>query len=164
MARSWVGLTILACLPCIEMLRSREAHNLYVNYQKTQECYECAVLSNKNSCQPRLPPALVRKARLCTSRPRWQRCVLTCMRSIRPKRDYGVSDYFVGCYARALSLIVPPYPLSVGTTHEMIGLFRALDWRPCKADGYGLYRDMYDTYGAPASWQAHRVAHPEAVR
>jgi len=23
---------------------------------------------------------------------------------------------------------------------------------------------MYDTYRAQASWQAHRVAHPEAVR
>jgi hypothetical protein len=50
------------------------------------------------------------------------------MRSIRPKENYRVSDYFVGCSARALSLIVPPYPLSVGTTHSTIGLFRVPKW------------------------------------
>jgi hypothetical protein len=44
------------------------------------------------------------------------------------------------------------------------GLFRALNWGLRKADGCDLYTDMYDTYGAQASWQAHRVAHPEAVR
>jgi len=41
---------------------------------------------------------------------------------------------------------------------------RALDWRPCQADGCGLSRDMDDTSCAPASFHAHRVAHPEAVR
>src|SRR5215467_13505053 len=53
MARSWVGLTILACLPCMEMLRSREARHLYVNFQYTEECYECTVVSSKNACQIR---------------------------------------------------------------------------------------------------------------
>jgi hypothetical protein len=61
MARSWVGLTILACLPCMEMLRSREARNLYVNCSNAEECYECAVMSSKNGCQTRLPPALRHK-------------------------------------------------------------------------------------------------------
>ena len=46
----------------------------------------------------------------------------------KTKINYRVSDCFVECYARALSLIVPPYPLSVGTTHSTKGLFRALKW------------------------------------
>ena len=54
--------------------------------------------------------------------------------------------------------------LLVGTIHPTIGLFRALNWAPRKADGCGLYRDIYDTYCAQASLHAHRVAHPEAVR
>ena len=59
---------------------------------------------------------------------------------------------------------LPAYTRMYGPHHLLRGLFRALDWRPRKADGCGLYRDMYDTYGAPASWHAYRVAHPEAVR
>src|SRR6266581_4032823 len=62
MARSWGGLTILACLPCMEMLRSREAHNLYVNCQNPEECYEFTVVSRKNAGQTRLPPGLPHKA------------------------------------------------------------------------------------------------------
>ena len=61
MARSWVGLTMLACLPCMEMLRSREAHNSYVNCQKTEECYEYAIMSRKNLWQTRPTPTLRHK-------------------------------------------------------------------------------------------------------
>jgi hypothetical protein len=43
---------------------------------------------------------------------------------LRPKRNHRVSDCVVGCCARALSLIVPPCPLPVGTIHQTIGLFR----------------------------------------
>jgi hypothetical protein len=82
----------------------------------------------------------------------------------KSKLNHKVSDCFVACSARALSLIGLPFPRSVGTTHATIGLFRALDWRPRKVDGCGLYRDMYDTSCAQASLHAHRVAHPEAVR
>src|SRR5262245_38895277 len=59
---------------------------------------------------------------------------------------------------------LPAYTLMYGPNHSPKGLFRILNWGPRQADGCGLYRDMYDTYGAQASWQAHRVAHPEAVR
>src|SRR5262245_14915005 len=62
MARSWVGLTILACLPCMEILRSREAHDLYVNCQNIEECYEFVVTASKNVCPTRLPPTLRHKA------------------------------------------------------------------------------------------------------
>src|SRR5262249_17368195 len=61
------------------------------------------------------------------SRPRHRRRTLTAMRSIRPK-NYRKSDCFVACSSRVLLLIGPPYPLSVGTTHATIGLFRALYW------------------------------------
>src|SRR6266568_578306 len=63
MARSWVGLTILACLPCMEMLRSIEAHNSYINCQNAEECYECAIMSSKNLCQTRSTPTLRHKGR-----------------------------------------------------------------------------------------------------
>ena len=72
MARAWVGLTMVVCLPCMEMLRSREAHNSYVNCQKSEECYEYAIMSRKNLWQPRLPPTLRHKgdfAYQCTSDP-----------------------------------------------------------------------------------------------
>jgi len=68
MARSWVGLTMVACLPCMEMLWSREAHNSYVNCQKTEECYEYAVMSGKNLCQIRVIPLLRHKHCLRMSR------------------------------------------------------------------------------------------------
>src|SRR5215475_3977807 len=46
------------------------------------------------------------------------------------KLNHKVSDCFVECSARALSLIVPPSPLSIGTTHSTKGLFRLLKWAP----------------------------------
>ena len=61
MARSWVGLTMVVCLPCMAMLRSREAHNSYVNCQKTEECYEYAIMSRKNLWQARPTPTLHHK-------------------------------------------------------------------------------------------------------
>jgi hypothetical protein len=62
MARSWVGLTILACLPCMGTLRSTETRYSYVNWWYKEECYECAAVSSKNLGQTRLPPALHHKA------------------------------------------------------------------------------------------------------
>ena len=53
----------------------------------------------------------------------------------KTKINYRVSDCFVGCSARALSLIVPPWPLSVGTTHSTIGLFRRLNWATSPRSG-----------------------------
>ena len=121
-------------------------------------------MSRKIVDRTRLTPQLHHKVTLRMSRPRRQRCGLTARRSMRPKENYRVSDSCVGCSARALSLMVPPSPRSVGTTHAPIGLFRVLHWGPHKAAGCGLSRDMYDTYGAPASLHVHQVAHPEAVR
>src|SRR5262245_59735020 len=42
----------------------------------------------------------------------------------KTKIHYRVSNCVVACSARALSLIGPPSPRSVGTTHSTIGLFR----------------------------------------
>src|SRR2546421_12831943 len=61
MVRSWVGLTILACLPCMGTLQSTEACDSYVNCLETEECYESAVVSSKNVGQTRFPPALRHK-------------------------------------------------------------------------------------------------------
>ena len=61
MARAWVGLTMVACVPCMAMLRSGETRNSYGNCQKTEKCYEYAVMSRKNLCQTSLPPALRHK-------------------------------------------------------------------------------------------------------
>jgi len=73
MARAWVGLTMVACVPCMAMLRSGETRNSYGNCQKTEKCYEYAVMSRKNLCQTSLPPALRHKVYFpyespCTSR------------------------------------------------------------------------------------------------
>src|SRR5262245_14934424 len=73
MARSWVGLTILACLPCMVTLRSREASNSYMNSQNTEECYESAVVSSTIASEPRLLPALVHKAEFAYEWPRFLR-------------------------------------------------------------------------------------------
>src|SRR5262245_43857579 len=83
---------------------------------------------------------------------------------MRSKRYHRGADCFVECFVSAISFLFSLCPLSVGTMHLTIGLFRALNWRPRKADGCSLYRDMYDTSCAQASLHTHRVAHPEAVR
>ena len=62
MARSWVGLTILACLPCIVVPRSVWSSYSYGNSSYGQECYESAVVSRKMVDQTHLPPTLVHKA------------------------------------------------------------------------------------------------------
>src|SRR5262249_21470516 len=61
MARSWVGLTMLACLPCIGTLQSTEAYYSYVNCLETEECYESAVVSRKNVGQTSLLSTLHHK-------------------------------------------------------------------------------------------------------
>ena len=45
----------------MEMLRSMEARNLYVNCQNAEECYEFMVVSSKNACQIRSSPTLRHK-------------------------------------------------------------------------------------------------------
>ena len=70
------------------------------------------------------------------SRPRHRRRGRTAMQSIRPEYTTEVSDCFVACSARALSLIVPPSPRSVGTTHATIGLFRRLNWATSPRSGW----------------------------
>src|SRR5512145_1798795 len=62
MARSWVGLTILACLPCIRIPQSLQSAHSYDKNVRAQEYYECAVMSRKNLGQTRLPLALHHKA------------------------------------------------------------------------------------------------------
>ena len=61
MARSWVGRTIVACWPCMAMLRLREARHSYMNCENTKECYECAVVSRKMVDQIRSSPTLRHK-------------------------------------------------------------------------------------------------------
>src|SRR5262249_35099853 len=89
MARSWVGLTILACLPCMGTLQSTEAYYSYVNCLETEECYESVVVSSKKGGQTRLLSALRHKGRFAVpghcyratairgqlARDRWQDCV-----------------------------------------------------------------------------------------
>src|SRR4029453_17108301 len=62
MARSWVGLTILACLPCMMLLRSSAVHNSYANCSLTRECYRSVRVSSQIVGQTRLPPPLRHKA------------------------------------------------------------------------------------------------------
>jgi len=71
---------------------------------------------------------------------------------------------FVLCFGCSHTPVFQPIPSIESPNHVLKGLFRALDWRPRQADGCGLSRDMYDTSCAQASFHAHRVAHPEAVR
>src|SRR5262252_7838595 len=61
MVHSWIGLTILACLPCMGTLRSIETQNSYTNSQKKEGHYESALLSSKMVGQTSLPPALHHK-------------------------------------------------------------------------------------------------------
>ena len=61
MARSWVGLTILACLPCLVTLRSPAAPYSYANFSKADECYESVFMSSKILTQTRLTPQLIHK-------------------------------------------------------------------------------------------------------
>src|SRR5256885_2228657 len=58
MARSCVGLTILACFPCMGTLRSTETPDSYANSKKTEECYESVLLSSKILLQTRFLPTL----------------------------------------------------------------------------------------------------------
>jgi hypothetical protein len=62
LARSCVGLAIVACFSCMETCRSTEAHDSYANEEIKIESYESALLSRKIVCQTRPPPTLVHKA------------------------------------------------------------------------------------------------------
>src|SRR5262245_50696776 len=115
MARSWVGLTILACLPCIVPPRSPWSLYSYGNKSYKQDCYECAIMSSKNSCLTRLPPVLHHKEQFA-----YESSVPTAVRAdsyaeYKTKIHYRVFDCFVARSARALSLFVSPSPRSVGT-------------------------------------------------
>src|SRR5438105_7427959 len=94
MARSWAGLTILACLPCMGTLQSTEACYSYANCLETEECYQSTVVSRKKVGQTRLPPALRPKAQLSVmssqarvemSRPFSARLWLPCQKRSRPE-------------------------------------------------------------------------------
>src|SRR5262245_33219140 len=61
MARSCVGLTILACLPCMVSLRWTAACNSYSNYLLEGKYYEYTLVSSKNVSQTRLLPVLRHK-------------------------------------------------------------------------------------------------------
>src|SRR5207237_8615251 len=80
MARSWVGLTILACLPCMGTLQSTEACYSYANCLETEECYESTVVSRKKVGQTRLPPALPHKGQFAYEYTIWHAC--TCCATI----------------------------------------------------------------------------------
>ena len=62
MARSWVGLTILACLPCIVAPQLLQSVNSYEKISVAEECYECVVMSSKKTCQTRPTSVLRHKA------------------------------------------------------------------------------------------------------
>src|SRR5262249_40847845 len=61
MARSWVGLTILACLPCMVPLQWTAAYDSYANYSSKDEYYQSAVVSTKNVAKPGATPPLIHK-------------------------------------------------------------------------------------------------------
>src|SRR5262245_8601783 len=105
MARSWVGLTIFACLPCMGTLQSTEAYYSYVNCLETAECYESAVVSSKNVWQTRLPPALRHKGQFAAAG--HCRCASTirgpfpyCATS-RSRENASVGRPFALCIVRA---------------------------------------------------------------
>src|SRR2546429_6867720 len=52
MARSWVGLTILACLPCMGTLRSTETRYSYANYGKKKNAMSVRPCQAKSSVTP----------------------------------------------------------------------------------------------------------------
>jgi hypothetical protein len=89
----------------------------YENINFIQERYESVEMSSQIVIQTRLPPALVHKALFA-----YESSVPSAARAdsygeYKNEINYTKSNCFAECYARALSLIVPPYPLSVGTTH-----------------------------------------------
>jgi hypothetical protein len=99
-------------------------------YKNAMSMWSCQV---KISVRPASHQHCATNEYLRMSRPRRRWPALTALRGIRSKRDYRGSAYFVGCCARALSLICPPCPLQVGTMHQTIGLFRAPNWAPRRA-------------------------------
>ena len=60
-ARSWVRLTIVACVPGIGTLQSVETRYSYANCQKEHEYYQSAPVSRQIVGQTRLPSALRHK-------------------------------------------------------------------------------------------------------
>src|SRR5215813_14112427 len=61
MARSWIGLTIFACLPCIMAPQWLQSAHSYEKSSKAGECYETGAVSRKILSQTRLPSALRHK-------------------------------------------------------------------------------------------------------
>ena len=82
------------------------------------------MLSRKNVDQTRLPPTLRRKARFPYESSVPSAAWAGSYADYKTKINYRVSNCFVACSARALSLIVPPSHRSVGTTHSPLGLLR----------------------------------------
>ena len=104
----------------------------------------------------------------CHDKRRWQR--VTSSEATLLVRPQALLRWHTATLLFRTVFWVLPYPLLSAyhrpykPNHPSIGLFRALNWRPRKADGCSLSRDMYDTPCAQASLHTHRVAHSEAVR
>ena len=58
---------LLACLPCMGILRLTETRHSYANWWKKEECNACTTVSRTNVCQTGLPPTLHHKGDLWTS-------------------------------------------------------------------------------------------------
>src|SRR5262245_57666272 len=99
-------------------------------------------VSSKNVSQTRLLPTLRHKADFAyeSSAPSAARADSDA--EYKTRIYYRVSDCFVGCSARALSLIGLPFLRSVGTTHATIGLFRTPKWATHRVEA-----------GQPMAWQ-----------
>src|SRR5713101_903850 len=61
MARSWVGLRILACFPCMVAPPSPRSPYSYDNRYYEQEFYQCAAVSRQIVRQDRSTPGLIHK-------------------------------------------------------------------------------------------------------
>src|SRR5215813_1790121 len=88
------------------------------------------VMARKSGYQTRFPPVLRHKRQFA-----YESSAPSAVRADRygehkSKLNHKVSDCVVACSARALSLIGPPSPRSIGTTHATIGLFRGEKWAP----------------------------------
>src|SRR5713101_8776461 len=80
MARSWVGLTIVAGLPCMVPLRWTVARDSYANYSLREKYYQPGAVSSQMVCQIRPPPQLLHKGCFPYECMLWHAC--TCCATI----------------------------------------------------------------------------------
>ena len=83
-------------------------------------------MARKSGYQTRFPPVLRHKRQFAYESSAPSAVRADSYGEHKSKLNHKVSDCFVACSARALSLIGPPSPRSIGTTHATIGLFRTL--------------------------------------